>query len=157
MNRPASVVAVLVVVLLHALLLVGRTVASALSLVVYTLTHPGVLWGPAELVTTASGTLLSLVLAAADLLLVVWLWRGANRARVLLTVLVVVSGVLALGGAVVRVVALSGASAVPVALSTVELILFVTAAVLLWRPSTSAWLQGWSVGGWSVGPAGPGL
>lgn len=152
MKRPASLVAVLVVVLVHALLLVGRTVASALSLATFVLTHPGFRWTPALVVTTASGTLLSLVLAAADLLLVVWLWRGADRARVLLTVLVVVSALLALGGAVTLLTATSGASAVPVALSTVQVLLCVAAAILLWLPSTGAWLRSGS-----VRPAGPGL
>ena len=67
MNRPASVVAVLVVVLLHALLLVGRTVASALSLASFALTHPGFRWTPAMLVSVASGSVLNLVLAASQL------------------------------------------------------------------------------------------
>jgi hypothetical protein len=152
MNRPAGVVAVLVVVLLHALLLVGRAVASALSLASFALTHPGFRWTPALLISTASGTLVSLVLAVGDVLLVGWLWRGARRARVVLTALVVVSGLLVLGGVVTLLSATSGVSAVPVALSTVQLLLCGAAAVLLWLPSTGAWLR--SV---SVRPAGPGL
>lgn len=146
MNRPATVVVVLVVVLLHALLLVGRTVVSALSLATFALTHPGFRWTPVLLVPLASGGVLNLVLAAGDVLLVGWLWRGARRARVVLTVLVAVSGLLVLGGVVTVLSRTSAPSAVPIALSTVQLLLCVTAAVLLWLPSTSAWLRSGSVG-----------
>lgn len=152
MNRPAGVVALLVVVLLHALLLVGRTVASALSLASFALAHPGFRWTPALLVSLASGSVLSLVLAAGDVLLVGWLWRRAPRARVLLTVLVGVSGLLAVGGAVTLMSSTAGASVVPIALSTVQVLLCVAAAVLLWLPATGAWLRSGS-----VRPAGPGL
>ena len=141
MTRPTTLIVAVVVVLLHALLLAGRTVASVLSLAAFVATHPGMRWTPAVLVPTASGTLVGLVLAAGDVLLVVWLWRGARRARVVLTVLLVVSGLLVVGGVVSLLAAPSGVSAVPVALSTVQFLLCVVAVVLLWLAPTSAWLE----------------
>lgn len=100
MPRPATVIATLVVVLLHALLLVGGTIASGLALAASSLTRPGVGRSAAVLLPSASRALLSLLLAAGGVLLVVRVWRAARGARVVLTGWLCLSGLITLGGIV---------------------------------------------------------
>jgi hypothetical protein len=152
MNRPATVIAVLVVVLLHALLLVGGTVASGLALATFTLTHPGLGWSPSQLVPSALGGLLNLLLAAADVVLGLRVWKGARRGRVLLSVCLGVSALISGGGAVATFVG-GGTPSVPfTTLWVLEAVVSVAALVLLWLVPTTAWVRRVS-----VRPAGPGL
>lgn len=141
MTRPASVVATLVVVLLHATLQLGRTVASVVSLTAFVLAHPGFEATPFLLFSSASGALLGLVVATGDVVLGLWFFRGAPRARLVLSLWLALSGLATLGG----VVSLSVAAASPTvslfALSFVQLALCVAALVLLWFPPTTAWLR----------------
>jgi hypothetical protein len=150
--RPATVVAVLVLVLTHATFVVGATAASAVSVAVLLLTHPTFGRTPSVLVPVALGIVLDLVLAAVDVLLVVRLWRARGRAQTLLTVWLGLCGLVALGSLVGSSTAAGGPNILFAALRVVELALCCAALVLVRRPATSAWVRSRS-----VGPAGPGL
>jgi hypothetical protein len=149
---PATVVAALVLVLVHALLLIGGTVASGYLLAAFAVTHPGFGWSPSVLVPGVLGNLLTLVLAAGDVLLGLRLWQRARRARVLLSGWLGLSAVVTLGGVVTSFTQVATPSVPFVTLWVVELGLCAATVVLVWRPASSAWLRSRS-----VGPARPGL
>lgn len=151
MNRPATVITTFVVVLLHALLQLGRTVAAGIGLAAFVLTHPRLGSTPAVLLSSALGVLLGLVLVVGDVVLVLWFWRAAPRARVVLTVWLSLASLLTLGSVVTWLSAAASPSMPLVALSIFQLLLCVAAVVLLWLRPTNAWLSSAS-----VRPAGPG-
>jgi hypothetical protein len=144
--RPATVIAVLVVVLVHATFLLGSTVASLISLGALVLTHPDFGLTPSVLVIVGLGILLDLVLAAVAVVLVVRLWHAGRRAQTLLTVWLGLNALVALGNVVGSSIVAGLPSIVLVTLRVVELALCVAALVLLRRPATSAWLRSRSVG-----------
>lgn len=152
MTRPAGVIAALVVVLVHALLVVGRTVASVISLSVFVLTHTYFDSTRVLLLSGGAGAFVGLLVATGDVLLVVWFWRAAPRARVVLTVWLALSGLLTIGNVVSLSIAVADPGILYVVLPIVQLALCVAAVVLLWLPQTTAWLRSSS-----VGPARPGL
>jgi hypothetical protein len=146
MARPATVIATLVVVLLAALLDLGRTVASSIALTAFVLTHRG--FGSTRTVVLSGvvDAVVGLVLVTGYVLLVLRFWSAAPRARAVLTGWLALAGVLALGGVVTSLVAVADPSVVLVALSILQLALCAAALVLLWRPATGAWLRSRSVG-----------
>ena len=151
-TRPATVVALLVVVVVQATFLVVGTVASAVAVAGFLLTHPSFGGTPSVLVPVAVGVLLDLALAAGDVVLVVRLWRARRRARTLMTGWLGLCELVALGSVVGSSTTAGGPSIPFAALWVFELALCCAALVLVRRPVTGAWSRSRS-----VGPAGPGL
>lgn len=152
--RSATLVAALVLLGVHAVLLVGGTAASGLSLATFVVTHPGWGWTPSVLVPSASSAVLTVVLAAGDVVLGLRLFNAARRARPLLTGWLGLSGLITLTGMLTSLTRVATPNIPFVTLWVLELVVCVATVVLLWLRPTSTWLRGASVR--SVRPTGPG-